>query len=553
MRRRRFVLSGVLIVLLMVVSLTVRGEDHTGVVDVYYVAPNGNDSNPGTMDAPWRTIQKAANTLQAGETVYIREGTYHEQVIPRYSGSAGNYITFAAYPGETPTLDGGGVSMGGWEGLIWVHDVSYIEMRGLQVQNVTSNHDHQGILVKNASHVNVRDCAFYNVASSGIGVWNCSDVEVRGNELEEVAVSGDSQECLTIAQTHGFIVDGNHVHHSGLSVPAMGGEGIDAKGGSSDGRISNNYVHHIRTLGLYVDSYGNTRDIEIYGNIVHHCDAEGMAVCAESGGPVENIHIYNNIVYDNERVGICLGCWGSGGVQNVQLVNNTTNGNQHGIWSHRVSGVVVRNNLSPDGIAGGPEIADHNWTDEAGFVNPGAGDFHLRADSPAIDMGRSEGAPSTDIEGNARPQGAGYDIGAYEYTSDVQPTNTPSPVPTDTPQPTNTPRPSPTLEATSTPTGTPIPEPTGTLVPTDTPEPTDTPIPEPTPTSTPTPEPPNCSLDSQRSWCVRCGETWDHRGTILEWYHCVRAFLDCVWDNAHVEDGDGDGTWTCPCEGCAAP
>jgi hypothetical protein len=39
----------------------------------YYVAPSGNDSNPGTMDRPWQTIQKAADTLIAGDTVYIRD------------------------------------------------------------------------------------------------------------------------------------------------------------------------------------------------------------------------------------------------------------------------------------------------------------------------------------------------------------------------------------------------------------------------------------------------------------------------------------------------
>jgi hypothetical protein len=73
---------------------------------VYYVAPTGTDSNPGTQSQPWQTIQKAADTLVAGDTVYVRAGTYEEQVIPLNSGSAGNYITYAAYPGETVTIDG---------------------------------------------------------------------------------------------------------------------------------------------------------------------------------------------------------------------------------------------------------------------------------------------------------------------------------------------------------------------------------------------------------------------------------------------------------------
>ncbi len=61
---------------------------------IYYVAPTGNDANPGTQSQPWRTIQKAANTLTAGEKVYIRVGTYHEQVIPQNSGSFASTTTW---------------------------------------------------------------------------------------------------------------------------------------------------------------------------------------------------------------------------------------------------------------------------------------------------------------------------------------------------------------------------------------------------------------------------------------------------------------------------
>src|SRR5207302_909819 len=42
----------------------------------YYVAPNGLDSNPGSQAQPWQTIQKAANMLSPGDTVYVRTGTY---------------------------------------------------------------------------------------------------------------------------------------------------------------------------------------------------------------------------------------------------------------------------------------------------------------------------------------------------------------------------------------------------------------------------------------------------------------------------------------------
>ena len=50
------------------------------------------------------------------------------------------------------------------------------------------------------------------------------------------------------------------------------------------------------------------------------------------------------------------------------------------------------------------------------FRNVVANDYHLSATSPAIDNGMSVTDVTTDIEGNSRPQGSGWDIGAYEYT-----------------------------------------------------------------------------------------------------------------------------------------
>jgi parallel beta-helix repeat protein len=79
----------------------------------YYVSTGGVDANPGTLAAPFRTIQKAANAAIAGDTVLVRAGTYRETVrVPR-SGTAAAPITFQAYPGEQVTVSGADV-VGGW-------------------------------------------------------------------------------------------------------------------------------------------------------------------------------------------------------------------------------------------------------------------------------------------------------------------------------------------------------------------------------------------------------------------------------------------------------
>ena len=72
----------------------------------YYVATNGNDAATGAFATPFRTIQKAASVMVAGDTGYIRGGTYRETVTPANSGTAGSRITYAAYNNETVIISG---------------------------------------------------------------------------------------------------------------------------------------------------------------------------------------------------------------------------------------------------------------------------------------------------------------------------------------------------------------------------------------------------------------------------------------------------------------
>ena len=72
----------------------------------FYVATTGDDSNPGTQSAPWRTVQHGADTARAGSTVNVRGGIYEELVSINTSGNATDgFITLRSYPGETAILD----------------------------------------------------------------------------------------------------------------------------------------------------------------------------------------------------------------------------------------------------------------------------------------------------------------------------------------------------------------------------------------------------------------------------------------------------------------
>ena len=72
----------------------------------WFVAPGGADSSPGTLAAPFATIQHAANVAQPGDTVFVRGGTYRETITPARAGASGAPIVFEPYNGEQVTISG---------------------------------------------------------------------------------------------------------------------------------------------------------------------------------------------------------------------------------------------------------------------------------------------------------------------------------------------------------------------------------------------------------------------------------------------------------------
>lgn len=400
-------------------------EPGAGVTD-YYVAKTGSDSNPGTETYPWKTIQKAADTLVGGEIVYMKNGNYNEKVTPQNSGNPDNYITYAAYPAHIVTLDGSGITLDYNHGLFDIEN-SYIKVSGLQ----SINSEYAGIMVANTHHSIIENCYTYNTVGYGIGVTHSADLIIDGNEVEKANLGGGG-EAITVAVTERFEVKNNHVHH----LPVK--EGIDAKIKCKDGKIYKNVVHDIESEyrnGIYVDT---SSDIDVFQNVVYNVNlGTGIVLGLEETFGLENVNVYNNIVYDC-MYGFTL--WGDaeGLIRNLTFINNVGyNNEKDGIDTGDipVDNIIIRNNIfSGNGryqiyVRGSMTglIIDHNLINGATqttgddyvegdpkFINPTAADFHLQGDSPAIDSGSSIDAPSFDFDLNPRPQGAGFDIGAYE-------------------------------------------------------------------------------------------------------------------------------------------
>lgn len=437
------------------IAITISAENATA---TYYISPVGSDLNPGTEAAPWKTIQRAAETLLAGERVYIKSGIYKERVLPQNSGSQHAYIIYAAYPGDSVIIDGTSVTLppfgeyGDLAGLFDIRNRSYIKVEGLRIQNARTDQGSNGILTNGSDHITISNCSIDTTQASGIGVWGCSDIVLDGNDINKACIAGQ-QESISVAGTNMFEVKNNTVHDTDAAADK---EGICIKDGSANGKVYRNVIYNVPAAGIYIDAWDkHTHDIEIFGNIVHNIsNSDGLQAASEMGGLLENIHFYNNISYNNKYSGLAVTRNGDEGgphpMKNITIINNTfhNNGDYWGggiaMDNPEAQGVAIRNNIcsqnqsfeisvatdvSPKNVivennllynykadADDSEVTGSNFVEgDPLFVNPAAADFHLKAGSPAIDKGSATNAPATDFDGTARPQGQSIDIGAFEY------------------------------------------------------------------------------------------------------------------------------------------
>ncbi|HSM25395.1 MAG TPA: right-handed parallel beta-helix repeat-containing protein [Anaerolineaceae bacterium] len=335
----------------------------------YFVSTSGNDNNPGTYARPWRTIQKAANTLVAGKTVYILPGTYYEKFSPKYSGSSGAYITYTAEPG-TVILDGSGVSMSTdskGDGLVQILGKSYIKVQNLTLRNASVNCvnisdnssgnrsnfiEISGLTIQNCTKVGIRARTSDNLLikdnkinhikySSGIGIWWSKNVVVDNNTITNAhyyhECQGAYDEALTISNSRNFEVSNNTLDNTEAPPPGFCSEkeklGIDVKESSQNGLVHHNTVRNMNAGGIYVDGWKagsngtqSLNNIDIYNNRVS--DGGGIIVgCEQPEGVVEYINIYNNLVVNTSFSGIQVrGAHGDGLRKNISIYHNTVYG-----------------------------------------------------------------------------------------------------------------------------------------------------------------------------------------------------------------------------------
>ncbi|PIY97135.1 MAG: hypothetical protein COY66_01110 [Candidatus Kerfeldbacteria bacterium CG_4_10_14_0_8_um_filter_42_10] len=471
-------------------------------VDAASIGGTCDNNNSGTIAQPWCTIQKATGSsspVTAGDTIYVRAGTYTGTVDFYKSGTNGNPITLAAYQNETVNLSGElRIDPNAIEGYL-------AENWTFRKLNIT-NPERDGIHIANGNHagtITIDDCNISHNKANGIATgWgnnNIGTLIIKNSTIQYNDSGHEDGNSGLVAYAYGtYIIQNNNISYNGdPDRTSSGNKGINFYSGANrcaNCLIENNILQNNLETGIdFHGTNGTIRNNLIIGNGQRDTEEgeygdNGLSMqayavnnkvynnmIASSGGTELSVsgsgnQFYNNTLYkdynytatpvpSNQYYSDIIIWSGSNHVFRNNVIVNTLNisGRQYGVmtkefatdlytsqtWSNNLyysaysDSNYIKINNHPNLAALQTLNEDQNSLfAEPQLVNGAGHDFHLQPDSPAIDHGYNlAGIVTTDYAGTSRPQGSAYDIGAYERASSTPPAPAPEPEPEPEPEP----------------------------------------------------------------------------------------------------------------------
>ena len=372
----------------------------------YYVSKNGNNRDGLSWDTAWNELDQINwSSIQAGDTIYIDGGTYHSSLSVGTSGTPSSPITITGI--DNVVIDGQNQRSRG----ISIRNKSYIEISNIKVTNQTND----DVYIDASSNVLLEGLEVY-VTGRALFIQESNNITVRGCDIRTPTNLSRQTDGIYSQRNKNNIYENNHIVI--YNQNASGHDDAIQLYQDDSAIIRGNYLAQVNSKvanaqGLYATTmYGTSK---FYNNVVNLGNAQSNALSFRRLPTL-------------------------GGTGTVEIVENTIYGIRpyHGIWVTEVDAPVVKNNIvyvlsgAALTLSGSSSGVSNNYIGNPKFV--GTDDFHLQSVSPAINAGANLGSfYNVDKDGVARPQGSGYDIGAYEYSSDAQiSTSIPNPSPTPT-------------------------------------------------------------------------------------------------------------------------
>lgn len=401
-------------------------------MNVYFVDqvhPDASDSNPGTEEAPWLTIQHAAEVASAGDTVLVKAGVYRERVVPQNPGLPGSMVTFKAEPRRSVTMYG-----------FYTLNADYVRIEGFNITtdaSLTGWTERYGVFIR-SNHVEVVDNYLFDMSDAAIqGYWH--EPYPRAAYVAQNNVYR-SQKGIGVTG-YDWVVEDNEVERL---YDHGGGDCDYSRFFGDDHLIRGNYFH-----GTQFDEIGDAhvdcfQTFDNNGEFGHNITIDGNLCTDFHQGFMGEAHYYHDISHITFKNNVFAhgGAWGLAveDISYLTAVNNTfVDIRHHGIglsggYAHHA---LIKNNIFYDtGTSywfpeGSNSIGDHNLIfgsrvppvagdhDLVGvdplFMDVDGGNYHLQANSPAVDAGEGLASVGADFDGVTRPQGSTWDIGAFEF------------------------------------------------------------------------------------------------------------------------------------------
>jgi parallel beta-helix repeat protein len=313
----------------------------------FYVATNGNDANPGTLAAPFRSINHAKDMVAPGDTIEVRTGTYPGAWIkPPANPVVNGWIRLKPYNGEKVTITALG-NPGSDYGALVFYDPA-CDITQYDKLDASDNPIPDGCKTRDM-YWSVEGLTL--IGHEGHG--NVVKIDTPHVRLVNNDLSGSWSEIVKLVRSADDIEIRGNVIHRNINSSAMG---IDIVGADRT-LVIGNTLYDIRNVAIFAK--GNSRNTVIDGNTVKNSDNRGIMLGNLTGkafmkdGHYETYDgvIRNNIV-DNTW-GPCLGAASSfnAKILNNQCHNAATNSqaaifiSKESQWDQGNTNVEIKNNL----------------------------------------------------------------------------------------------------------------------------------------------------------------------------------------------------------------